>query len=292
MNPKLINEDGRWMWRWNDGVTLPYVAGGADSDEDDPPAPGTVITIPVVDEPVDPPKPEPTKVEKPAKTFSVEDIEKARQQEKDKLYPQLSRMEEELKGLREEREAAAAKAKEDEKLAKAAAKKKSEEEMDVRQLLEQRQREWEEQNQQRDAQFAAMQGEIERRDAIIERERQFVAAQEYRRAAIEANADKIIPELRDLVAFGNEEEVDKSVESLIERSERILEQVSAAQQGQRQQMRGAPITSPPVGPMDNTPGSQTFTADQIAGMSMEEYSKYRSRLLGAAGQSRSQGLFG
>lgn len=235
--------------------------------------------------PADPPAP-------PAgngRTFTAEEVERIRKEEKDKLYPQMQSMRDELDQLKAQREQAEAERKQREKDEKAAAKKKSEEDMDVRQLLEERQREWAAQQQEQEARFAALSAEIERRDALLEQERRFNFLMEYRRAAIEANADAIIPELRDLVTGNSEEEIDASVASLVERSNRILEQVSTARAGATRMP--APSGATAVGPLDTTPGTQTLSAEDIRNMSMEDYMKNRQKLIGSAGQGSGRGLY-
>lgn len=251
--------------------------GGLLGDPPKPPAPGGAITIPL-----DPPTPT-TETQPTGKTFSEKDIERIRKEEKDKLYPQLQSLQDEVKKLTGA-QAAEAKAKEDAKAAQeASARSAAEEEMSARELLEARELEW-------DQRMRSMEDEIARRDALIEAERHFSELVEYRRQAVDINAENIIPELRDLVTGSTFEEVDASVASLVERSTRILEQVGAAQQQARQQMRGTSVTAPPAaGPMDQDPGYQTYTADDIRNMDMATYAKNRNKLLQAGSAARRSG---
>ncbi len=219
--------------------------------------------------------------------FTTEEIERARQQEKDKLYPRITEMEEEIKKLRAEREQREAAERAQREQQEAAARAKQEEEMSVRELLNQREQEW----QQR---FRQIEQEREKDKAIFERENSFRQVQDYRTDRLTAEADNIMPELRDLVAGDTKEAIDASIENLKERTNRILQQVQGAQQQQRQEMRGASITSPPVGPMEQQTEYETLSPDDIRNMSMAEYSKRRQQLLGAAGQQRrtDRGLMG
>ena len=153
--------------------------------------------------------------------FTDEDIERARQQEKDKLYPRIEEMSEQLKQLRAEREAEQA---ERERLAEEAEdlrKAKEEDEMDLRSLLEKRE--------------AEMRNEIQtlnqRYDsdrAVFERERALMEAQQYRQARIEQEQEYILPELRDLIGGDSVEQIDASIEEMKARSEAIFANMAAA----------------------------------------------------------------
>jgi hypothetical protein len=88
------------------------------------------------------------------------------------------------------------------------------------------------------------------------------------------------------------EEVDASIESLKERSTRILESAQSAMQNARKEMTGSRVTAPPSGPMDTNMEQNSFTAEQIAAMSVTEYAKYRGKLLGKTASDRGKGIFG
>jgi len=215
--------------------------------------------------------------------FTADDIQKARQQEKQKLYAEMERMRNEL-AERDKREAEAEERRRAEKEAfEAEAKRKAEEEMDVRTLLEHKQQEFEQ----------ALESERQEREkafALLEMEKAFNQLQEYRQQAVAVAGDDIIPELRDLVSGNTPEEIDASIAGLKERSERIIESAQQAMQSARRDMSGARVTAPATGPLDNEPGQKTFTAEELAALPMSEYAKYRSSLIGDAGKSR--GLFG
>jgi len=49
---------------------------------------------------------------------------------------------------------------------------------------------------------------------------------------------------------------------------------------------------PPAGPLDINSEQRNFTAEEISAMPMNEYAKYRQRLLSDKAQGRGQGLFG
>lgn len=219
------------------------------------------------------------------KTYSEEDLHKVREQEKSKLYPQIESLKEELNSLKQDRES---RLEEEARLraeAEAESKRRAEEEMDVRELLTAKEQEWAErletERQERETAFA-----------LLDRERQFNEIQNYRSARLEEERDNIIPELLDLISGNTAEEIEESIAGLKGRSSRILESAQQAMSSARREMTGSRVTSPPSGPLDTNSEQQTFTAEQIAAMSVSEYAKYRGKLLGQAASDRGKGLFG
>jgi len=227
----------------------------------------------------------PAESEPSFETFTVEDIARAREQEKSKIYPQLDRLREELAALKrekDEREAAEAAAQTE---AEAEARRKAEEEMEIRELLTKKEEEF-------NFQLEAERLERERAFALLETEKQFQELQSYRQQRLEQERENIIPELLDLVDGSSIEEVDASIENLRERSSRILESAQQAMQSARRDMAGSRITAPAAGPLDTDPDNRMYTPDDIRGMSMADYMKNRQRLLGESAASRGRGLFG
>ena len=210
--------------------------------------------------------------------YTEEDLAKVRAQEKDKLYSEL----EELKKQRDEELAAKQAEKEAEDAAKRAA---AEADMDVRELLKQKETELMEQ-------LERERQERERAFALLEREKSFAELQAFKQQRLEEERENIIPELLDLVSGESPDDINASLESLKERSARILESAQQAMQSARKEMTGSRVTAPPTGPLDINSEQRNFTADEIAAMPMNEYAKYRQRLLSSKAQGRSQGLFG
>jgi colicin import membrane protein len=246
------------------------------------------------------PAPESITVTPPAddQRFTTADLERVRQQEKDKLYSRLSKADErtaaveaELKRFKDEaagRDAAAEAEKAREaQAAQERAKVEREAEMTARELLEARSKEWE-------GRFANLERERETERATLAKEAEFARLSAYvqERLAQEREAKTIAPELADLVAGNTREEIDASIEMLKAKTEAIFQSVQQAQVAQRSQMRGtAPTGFTAQGPLDNESGSRQLTPDQIKNMPMNEYRKYRSQLLGAASEAGSRGLF-
>jgi hypothetical protein len=72
------------------------------------------------------------------------------------------------------------------------------------------------------------------------------------------------------------------------RSEALFANMAAAQQPQP--FRGAAMPSvPPVGPMEQLPSYEQLTPDDIKGMDMDTYKRYRQQLLQATSPNRQRG---
>jgi hypothetical protein len=112
--------------------------------------------------------------------FSEEDIERARQQEKEKLYPRLEEMSTQLKQLTSEREAEQAERQRLANEAEEARRAKEEGEMEVRDLLAKREASFQ-------TQIEELKARYDTDRAIFERERSLQEAYAYRIARIERN---------------------------------------------------------------------------------------------------------
>jgi DNA repair exonuclease SbcCD ATPase subunit len=223
--------------------------------------------------------------------YSADDIAKAREQEKAKLYPQMEKMKEELATLKKAREEELAKKAERdaERNAKKAeealkAKQKEEEELSVKELLSKKEQEWQ-------SQLEAERLERERAFAMLEKEREFQELNNYRQGRLEQERDNIVPELIDLISGNTKDEIEQSITMLKEKSASISSSVQQAMQTAKQQMAGTRITNPAAGPLDNDSSQQSLTPDSIRDLSMAEYAKQRAKLLGTAASNRGQGLF-
>jgi predicted lactoylglutathione lyase len=224
--------------------------------------------------------------------YSAEDIAKAREQEKAKLYPQMEKMKEELSSLKKAREEQAAKEAEREQrnaeeLVRKEAQKKEEEESELsfKDLLKKKEQEFQ-------AQLEAERLERERAFALLEQERKFQEVMNYRQQRVEQERDNIVPELIDLIDGNSADEVEQSISMLKEKSARILSSAQQAMQSARQQMAGTRITNPAAGPLDNDSEQKSYSPDSIREMSLADYAKQRAKLLGTAASNRGQGLFG
>jgi hypothetical protein len=221
--------------------------------------------------------------QRPAYRWTDEDIENARRQEKEKLYPRIEDMNAQLRQLSDEREAEKA---ERQRLAdEAEALRRSEEEknMETRDLLERREKEFQTQIDQLNARYDADR-------AVFQKERELQEAEAYRRDRIAQEANEILPELRDFITGATPEEVDASIETMKQRTASVLANLVAAEPPQvPYQPRGAAPTVPPVGPMEQLPSYETLTPEDIRGMSMDDYKRYRTQLLQATSPGNRRG---
>ena len=219
------------------------------------------------------------------KFYTEDDLSRVRSQEKDKLYPTI----EDLKGklsqyekAEQDREArfAAEKAEADAKI-----REKLESEMEAKDLIKLKEQEW---NQRLDAERQ----ERERAFALLEREQTFNEVQRYTARRVGEEQENIIPALVDLVTGNTPDEVEQSIASLKERSARIFDSVQQASQSARRDMVGTRPTLPSAGPLDTNSEQRTFTAKDIAEMSMADYAKNRPNFLSQSARGVTQGLFG
>jgi hypothetical protein len=208
-------------------------------------------------------------------TFTAEDIERARQQEKDKLYGRIEEMGTQLQQVLTAREQEEAERKRLAEEADAARKEKEESEMDLRALLEKRDKEWEDRFKETESQYATDR-------AIFDQERRLAEVEQYRRQRVEQEQEEIIPALWDMVSGNSPEEIEQSILYMKQRSEVIAANFAAAAQASQQQQpfRGAAMPSvPPVGPLEQLPVNQPVTDAFVKNMSMDEYKKHRESLL-------------
>jgi alanyl-tRNA synthetase len=229
--------------------------------------------------------------EAPTQVYTADDIARARSQEKEKLYPQVEKLKEELSLLKQkeaEREAEETRRKEERKArdAEAAKKKKEEEEAELsaKELLARKEQEL----------MALVQEERAEREkalALLDQERKFQQLMNYRSQRIEQERDNIIPELIDMVQGSTEDEIEQSISALKTKSAKIFEAVAQSSVQSRKEMVGSRVTVPASGPLDNDSEQRSFSPDDISQMSLADYAKNRAKLLGNTNNS-GQGLFG
>jgi len=227
--------------------------------------------------------------------FTAEDIERARREERDKLYGRITKTDERYKTLEDEvaalRKSADERAAAEQRAREATAeleRQRAEEEMSSRQLIESREKEWQDR-------FADFQRKQEAAQAAYERDRQHLALKNYieRRAREELSGDHIADELIDFINGNNEAEVEESIVNLRAKTNSILENIRAGQQQVRAGMPGVSNTSaPPAGaPLDNITGQQRqLTPEEIRNIPMSEWGKHRAAF-GLTSADSNQGLY-
>jgi hypothetical protein len=227
-----------------------------------------------------------------SKLFSEDEVENIRKQEKDKMYKRLEEadtrvksMEEQMAIISQEREAARKEA--EERAAKEAEilRQREIDELSAKELLLKKEDEFNQRinsvEQEWQGRLAEIEAQRQAQEALLEKERQMQEIQHYRAQRLQQEQEAIIPELIDLVAGNSPEEIENSISILRERSSAIIESIQQATQQSQGRLRGAPVTAPPVGPMETQTEYQQLSADDIRNMSMEKYAQMRDRLLNA-----------
>lgn len=250
--------------------------------------------------------------------FTAEDLARVRQEEKDKLYNQINRNNEELASLRDQvgsltaaEQRRAAQLEEEQQRLAAEARAAEEQELDAKSLIQRKEQEWQQQLQQTqqtwEQKFEEERQKREQAELLREKEREFNDLKEYAQAQVAANEGKIAPQLLPWINGNSREEIDAAVVRAIETTDQIaaeMQQLVGVQDPNmiQQQIPGQPVVpAPPVtpgtrvttGPSNQDPGAQfqTLTNEQIKNMPLSEYAKLRGQLgIGAQGQNR--GLFG
>lgn len=230
--------------------------------------------------------------------FTAAQLEAARKQEKDKLYAQIQALQEQQKTANDTL-AAIQKAKDDEVAAAQAAaaekaeeqRKKAEQEMSAKQLLEQKLAEttqtWEQK-------FQQMEQERAQEKALLEKERAYQGLVDYRNKSIVDAGDAIAPQFHDFIQGETQEQIDAGIARAKAATESLTAQFQEVQKQQLAQMRGVSTAGyAPVGPMENNPGQQNLSPDDINNMSMAEFAKLRQQTgIGRAESRSNRGLFG
>lgn len=225
-------------------------------------------------------------------------MEKARQQEKDKVYGRLTSLQEQVQQFNSREEQRAAEEAAARQAAEADQRKKAEEEMSAKELLQAREQEWE-------SRFNSLQTESEKRleeiqrqreqeRALLEKEREFATLSAYTQRRVAEESDHIAPQLVDFISGSTTEEIERSLAVAKAKSQEIAEQARAALQAAQAQQRGVSLTGyAPVGPMEVEGGSRQYSAADIQNMDIAEYSKFRQSIPGLVnGSNQNRGMFG
>lgn len=230
------------------------------------------------------------------KLFTQEDVARIRKEEKDKLYPdlttvrdQLSQTSKALTELKEQRdlELAEVNRKSAEKEAELTAKREAE--MSSKALLETKIKET---NDNWEKRFAKFEEDREFERAQMAKERAYNELSDYRVSRLNAEADNIAPQFHPFISGDTKDEIENKINQAKAATQEIVSQVTAAQQ--TAPVRGvSPTGYTALGPMDAGGLRKEFTAADINNMSMSEYSTFREKI-GLAGQQAqsSRGILG
>lgn len=257
------------------------------------------------------------------RVFTEEDVARIREEEKNKLYGQITDLKGEISGLRESVGTLSAaeqqrlqEAEAEKKRLEEAARAKEEEEMDARQLLARKDQEWRENltnmEQSWEQKLAEERAARERTEAVLQKQQEFEELGSYINSQVEANRENIAPQLLPWIQGNTKEEVDANIARAVSTTEAIVADLQQAQQqplapGQQpfvvedfsQQQQQQPVlpvlpgTRPTGGPGNTDPAAQyqTLTPEQIRNMPMDQFAKLRTQM-GIGGQSRNQGMYG
>lgn len=230
--------------------------------------------------------------------FSAEDIAKARQEEKDKLYSDIKSLKDQftsaqktLQEIQDQKAQELAEAQRKQAELDSAARLAQEEEMSAKTLLETKLKEtndtWEER-------FNKLQQERDNDRALATKEREYNDLVDYRNSQLQANANDIAPQFHNFVTGNSKEQIDSAIAQAKAATQSIFDEVAAARQQQQPQQRGVSATGyTALGPLDGQMGQKTYTPEDINNMSMAEYAEFRQKS-GLAGNeaARSRGILG
>lgn len=268
-------------WVFPDGKRLPMISGGDPTADPavvvvETPAPAPVVVVP-----------DNTVITGEPPRFTAEDIENARKQEKEKLYPRIDKLSEQLDIFTKEREEqqrlqaeAAQRADEDRR-------RSEEEELGLKDLLFKKEDEWKSTfntAQEEWAQkFAALEEEKNAHAALLEIERRYQEVTSYKNRRIQEEGDNLMPELLDFVTGDTEEAIEASISAVAARTSAIVENIQQATATSRQVLRPVPATgsAPTSGPQENTSEQRTYTMADLKNMDMSTYAAERDRLMAA-----------
>jgi hypothetical protein len=210
--------------------------------------------------------------------FTEEDLERVRQQEKDKLYDRLEKTNSQLNEFKSTVDSLMADKKHrDEEIArqKSEAEKETQrlqqEKLSVQELLEKHQAENLQREQQRQAEW-------DLKLATMQKEQTYLQLKAYiqRRINEEINATTVIPDLAEYITGDTEEQVEASIKKAQDKTAAIV-QATMGSSSPSFPMGTSP-TGAPFSPLDNlAPTNRQLTREQIAGMSMKDYAAYREQ---------------
>lgn len=226
--------------------------------------------------------------------FSKEQVDemlnKAREQEKNKLYPTIEStdarakaLEAELKELRKTVKGVEQLEADRQKAIEEAARIKQESEMSAKDFAEKVRRESEDK-------IMRLQAQTEQERALMRKELEFMQLQGHTQRRVAEERDNIAPELLDFIGGNTVEEVEASIQVVKDKSAQILASITAARTAQRTQQPGVAPASGSAGISQlDQPGDRQLGAADIKGMSMAEFAQLRKKIGMPSGSGR--GLF-
>jgi hypothetical protein len=215
-------------------------------------------------------------------------IEQVRKEEKDKLYPTIEELKGQLGELTAEREERIKREEEAQQQAAEEARLRQESEQTALERLQNFQQEAEQR-------FTELTRERDLAEAQRQKEFEWSRLQDYRTRRIAEESANIAPQFVDYISGNSEEQVEMSIAQAINKTNEIMNEIAAVNQRQRQAVP-LPTTGMPATSLEGLSGTDqqqmSFTPEQLRDMPIEEYSKYRSQLMGAlSSRVREQGPY-
>ena len=249
----------------------------------------------VVQQPQPTTPPTPPQPETYTREQLLEFVENARKEEKDKLYETINSMDERVRSFEEERQRITDEAEQARIAAEEAERQKQQGDLTALERLEAKEQEWSQR-------FEQQQQAIDAQAAIAEQERQYQALVLYRNQRINELSDQIDPRFLDFVGGNSPDEIEASLYVAIDKTSQISQEIQeylGQQQPQQQQpaqrVPGMPVTSGPgftPEQFTNNPMEKTYTPEDIAALSPQDYAANREALMAAASaQIREKGLY-
>lgn len=177
----------------------------------------------------------------PGQHFTEQDIARVRSEEKDKLYPQITALKDEISGLRENFNTLSAA--EQQRLQDAEAEKKrleaearaaAEKDMEPKDLVARQRAEFDaqlaEMNSRWETQVGDINTQLQTSEAVRAKERTYHEVREYAQAQAAANQEKIAPQLLPYVGGDTKEQVDASIVQAIATTDAIQKDLEEAMQ--------------------------------------------------------------
>lgn len=224
--------------------------------------------------------------------FTAEQLEAARQQEKDKLYSKMQKTDEQLNQFKvtveqlvADKTAREAEVETQRQATADAIQKEKDAKLSAQELIEAKEAELKKQQ-------AEFQKNMDIKLAAMQKEQEFLRLQSFTRTKVaeEIAANTIMPELVEYISGNTEQEVEASILKAKEKTATIVKGATTLTGGNLNP-GGVSPTGGPSGPLDMLGGPRELTAEDIAKMDMNQFAEYRKQS-GLSRAGNGQGLFG
>lgn len=226
----------------------------------------------------------------------AEALAKARKEEKDKLYPDITALKEQFSqvqkttaDLQKERDEARAEAIRIQQEKEAAIQAQKQEEMTAKELLEARLRET---NDSWETRFNTLQAERDQEKALADKERKYNELVDYRNGRLVELTEDIAPQFHGFIVGDSKEQIDAAIENAKAATKSIWDEIQQSQPTTPPPRGVSPTGSPAFGPLEIASGTRAYTAEDINNMTMAEYAEFRNKQgMVSREASRNSGLF-